>query len=124
MTDTHNLTLVAGERRGSCDCEQAFTGTITKITKAWEAHVAEQAALSVVVDAVHRERAARLESEQSIAQLLDAGVSSHKIAEAIGYDGEALIMSSSTIQRIGRTHREAAKGDTKNVNTPRRRRRS
>lgn len=101
---------------GSCDCGETFTGSPNEIVEEWSDHVEVTSLLIAVREYVLQERLYRELGETAATSLLDFGLSTRFISEAVGVDaaGEPM-MSTSTIQRIGKD---------KYVKTPRRRRRT
>ena len=111
----HDLVLSSGGG-GTCACGESFDVPVAKAFKAWEAHTETVTLLSNVREHALAERAARNDGEYAIRRLLDLGVSSRRISDAIGADSEGKpLVSVSVIQRLGRGHHEQ---------TPRRRRRA
>lgn len=110
----HMLTLSI-HGGGTCDCGETFTGTPDEIVEEWSDHVEVTSLLLAVREYVLQERLYRELSETAVTALTDFGMSSQFISDAIGVDatGEPM-MSTSTIQRVGRD---------RFVKTPRRRKR-
>lgn len=125
IREGHELTLDPNKIAGTCKCGEAFTSpkTYPDVAKAWQGHVDGLTLIAKAQEAVRREHAARAEGEQAIVALLTSGVPARKVSAAIGSEGDTLLMSPTTVLRIGRTHGVAANGGAStNEQTPRRRR--
>lgn len=113
--EKHELTITSSKKPAICSCGEKFTETPTKVVKAWETHVSSILLMNRARTHVLRERAHRLQGEDTIRCLLELGVSARKISAEIGNDVSGnLLMSPTLILRLGKNE---------HVQTPRRRRR-
>ncbi len=114
--ESHELTLIPDKNTGLCLCGTEFVGIPKEIVEQWEVHLKIGPMLDSAKVLVAAEYQARAESELTIKKLLELGVTSTQIVEAIGADTQGRpLVSKTTVQRLGRNGYEQ---------TPRRRRRN
>jgi len=117
MTSPHDLTIPSPGTGGSCACGETFEGDDPEgVLSEWATHVEVAHLLHSARLHALNERAERAAGEAAIRRLLELGVATRKVSEAIGVDDDgALMVSPTLVQRLGRDE---------HVQQPRRRRRA